>query len=134
MTNYLLDTNHLSPGKKHTTKLLHRLQLAVRLGNRVGTIVQTFFELEAGLADTVAAGSAYTAIRQRSRFIRIWTLEASMAKTYGQVFLELRQKGRVVSQVDKMLATLARYRKLILLTTDRDFEALPDLRVENWLA
>jgi predicted nucleic acid-binding protein len=32
-----------------------------------------------------------------------------------------------------MLAALARQYKLTLLTTDRDFEALPDLKVENWV-
>lgn len=31
-----------------------------------------------------------------------------------------------------MLAALARQMKLTLLTTDRDFEALPKVRTENW--
>jgi predicted nucleic acid-binding protein len=33
-----------------------------------------------------------------------------------------------------MLAALGRQHGAIVLTTDRDFETLPDLRVENWLA
>jgi predicted nucleic acid-binding protein len=37
-----------------------------------------------------------------------------------------------LSQVDMMLAALARQHKLTVLTTDRDFEALTDLRVEKW--
>jgi predicted nucleic acid-binding protein len=32
-----------------------------------------------------------------------------------------------------MLAAMARQMKLVLLTTDRDFEALPDVRTENWV-
>jgi tRNA(fMet)-specific endonuclease VapC len=48
-------------------------------------------------------------------------------------YIELRRQGRVLSQVDMMLATLARQYKLIVLTTDRDFEALSDLAVENWV-
>ncbi len=32
-----------------------------------------------------------------------------------------------------MLAALARQHKLIVLTTDQDFEALPDLALENWV-
>jgi predicted nucleic acid-binding protein len=32
-----------------------------------------------------------------------------------------------------VLAALARQHKLTVLTTDRDFEALTDLRVENWV-
>ena len=35
-------------------------------------------------------------------------------------------------QVDMVLAALARQHKLTVLTTDRDFEALRDLQVENW--
>jgi predicted nucleic acid-binding protein len=40
-------------------------------------------------------------------------------------------QGRVLSQVDMMLAALARQHRLTLLTTDRDFEVLTDLRLEN---
>ena len=49
------------------------------------------------------------------------------------VYIELRRHGRALSQVDMVLAALARQHKLVVLTTDRDFEALTDLRVENWV-
>jgi predicted nucleic acid-binding protein len=39
----------------------------------------------------------------------------------------------VLSQVDMMLAALSRQHKVILLSSDRDFEALPDISVENWI-
>jgi predicted nucleic acid-binding protein len=42
-------------------------------------------------------------------------------------------KGRALSQVDLMLAAMARLHGLILLSADKDFAAFPDLRVENWL-
>lgn len=32
-----------------------------------------------------------------------------------------------------MVAALARQMKVKVLTTDRDFEALPEVRTENWL-
>ena len=38
----------------------------------------------------------------------------------------------MLSQVDMMLAALARQKDLTLATSDRDFEALPDVRTENW--
>ena len=44
-----------------------------------------------------------------------------------------KRLGRVLSQVDMMLAALARQQRLALLTTDRDFEAPSDLAVENWV-
>ncbi len=45
----------------------------------------------------------------------------------------LRANGRVLSQVDMMLAAIARFSKATLLTSDRDFEALPDILTENWV-
>jgi predicted nucleic acid-binding protein len=33
-----------------------------------------------------------------------------------------------------ILAAMARQRNLTVLTADKDFEALADLRTENWLA
>lgn len=34
--------------------------------------------------------------------------------------------------VDIMIASLARQMNLTVLTTDRDFEAIPDIQVEDW--
>jgi tRNA(fMet)-specific endonuclease VapC len=67
------------------------------------------------------------------RHVRLWPLDGDTARIYGAVYIELRRTGRVLSQVDMILAALARQHKLTVLTTDRDFEALADLRVENWV-
>ena len=55
-----------------------------------------------------------------------------MALSYATVFRNARM-GRAQSQVDMMLAALARQLKWTLLTSDRDFDAMPDIRTENWL-
>jgi predicted nucleic acid-binding protein len=65
--------------------------------------------------------------------LRIWALDEQTAAHYGEVYHRLRQAGCVCSQVDMMLAALARQLGLVLLTSDRDFAPLPDLAVENWL-
>jgi tRNA(fMet)-specific endonuclease VapC len=62
-----------------------------------------------------------------------WTLDDTTARLYGEAFRELRDKGRALSQVDIMLVALTRQMDLTLLTSDRDFEAVPDIRTENWL-
>jgi tRNA(fMet)-specific endonuclease VapC len=48
------------------------------------------------------------------------------------MFLELRRRGQVLSQVDLLLAALARQMNRTLLTSDRDFDAIPGIRTENW--
>lgn len=72
-------------------------------------------------------------LAQLLRHVRMWPLDGDTARFYGQVYIELRRQGRVLSQVDMMLAAFARQHKLTVLTTDRDFEALMDLHVENWV-
>lgn len=59
-------------------------------------------------------------------------MDVDTARLYGAIYLELRRQGRALSQVDILLASLAKQHKLTVLTTDRDFEAIPDLRIENW--
>jgi predicted nucleic acid-binding protein len=54
-----------------------------------------------------------------------------MVRAYGELYRDLRARGRVLSQVDIMLAALARSMDLIVVTSDHDVEALPDLRFEN---
>ena len=65
--------------------------------------------------------------------IRIWPLDRATAVEYGAVYTELRSAGIVMSQVDMLLASLARTMGLVLLTTDGDFKSVTGLRVENWL-
>ena len=64
--------------------------------------------------------------------IRIWPIDRETTRIYGDIFIELRRLGRVLSQVDMMIAALARQMKYTILTTDRDFEALPDIETEDW--
>jgi predicted nucleic acid-binding protein len=45
----------------------------------------------------------------------------------------LQSAGRALSQVDILRAAMARHRKATLLTTDKDFHALPDIQTEDWL-
>jgi predicted nucleic acid-binding protein len=56
-----------------------------------------------------------------------------IAPLYAEIYHELRDKGRVLSQVDMLLAAMTRSMSATLLTSDRDFDALSDLDVENWL-
>jgi tRNA(fMet)-specific endonuclease VapC len=66
------------------------------------------------------------------RQLRLWPLDVTTARIYGDLYLELRRHGRALSQVDVMVAALARQMKLTVLTTDRNFEALPDIRTADW--
>ena len=65
--------------------------------------------------------------------MRVWPIDNSTAILYGIIHYDLKRRGRVLSQVDMMLAALARQMKVTLVTTDQDFASLPDVPTENWL-
>jgi predicted nucleic acid-binding protein len=95
--------------------------------------VPVLCEVDAGLAVKIEHERCWTLMRRAASFVRIWPLEPTIAQVFGDLFVELKMKGRVLSHVDLSLAALAKLQKLVLLTTDRDFEAMPDLARENWL-
>jgi tRNA(fMet)-specific endonuclease VapC len=47
--------------------------------------------------------------------------------------VELRRQGWQLETVDALIVVVALRHDLVLLTTDRDFRAVPSLRCENWL-
>jgi tRNA(fMet)-specific endonuclease VapC len=132
--DYLLDCNHLSAALRKVSAVRERIHAGRRAGHRFVSCHPVLCELEVGIQQT----STPYEYRRRSghllRNVRLWPLDAETTRLYGAVYIELRRLGRALSQVDMMLAALARQHKLIVLTTDRDFEALPDLAVESWVA
>lgn len=133
MPDYLLDCNHLSVAINRVSPLRDRIQSTRRTGCRFIACYPVLCELEVGILQTPSPDENHQRLTQLLNQVRIWPLDAETTRYYGAIYIELRNKGRILSQVDMMLAALARQYKLTLLTTDRDFEALPDLKVENWV-
>ncbi|MCP4664269.1 MAG: type II toxin-antitoxin system VapC family toxin [bacterium] len=132
MTRYLLDTNHLSLALRPGSALRGKIRRAREQGMKVGTCVPVLCELEVG-ASQVRDPELYRKILKRFMTkISVWPIDLETARIYADIYHEVRRRGRVLSQVDMMAAALARQMKLSILTTDRDFEALPSLRTEDW--
>ena len=132
MSDYLLDCNHLSRALRKVSAVRERIHQGRRAGHRFISCYPVLCELEAGIQQTPKPEENRRRLGQLLRHVRLWPLDSETARLYGKIYIELRDKGRVLSQIDMVLAALARQHKLIVLTTDRDFEALSDLRVENW--
>jgi tRNA(fMet)-specific endonuclease VapC len=133
MADYLLDCNHLSATLARVSPVRERIHRERRAGHRFVTCHPVLCELEVGIQQTARPDENRRRLAQLLRHVRLWPLDVETARRYGAVYIELRRLGRVLSQVELMLAALARQHTLIVLTTDRDFEALPDLSIENWV-
>ncbi len=133
MARYLLDTNHVSAALDDRSALRERLYQSLKLGHRIGTCVPVLCELETGIHQTRRRDHNRRVLAVFLRQIRIWPLNPAIAPLYAEIYHDLRARGRVLSQVDMLLVALARSMNATILTSDRDFEALPELRLENWL-
>ena len=134
MADYLLDCNHLSRALRKVSPVRDRIHQGRRAGHRFISCYPVLCELETGIQQTRKIEENRRRLGQLLRHVRLWPLDSETSRLYGKVYIELRDQGRVLSPVDMMLAALARQHKLTVLTTDRDFEALSDLRVENWVS
>ncbi len=132
MPDYLLDCNHLSAALHKVSPVCERVHQGRRAGRRFVSCYPVLCELEVGIQQTPKPEENRRRLLQLLHQVRLWPLDAETTRFYGTVNLELRRQGRALSQVDIMLAALARQHKLTVLTTDQDFGALADLRIENW--
>jgi tRNA(fMet)-specific endonuclease VapC len=132
MPGYLLDCNHLSASLRRVSPVRERIHEARRVGHRIISCYPVLCELEAGIQQTAKPDENRRRVAQLLRHVSLWPLDKETTRLYGAIYLELRRQGRALSQVDIMLAALARQHRLVVLTTDKDFDALADLAVENW--
>lgn len=130
MARYFLGTNHLSAALNASSNIRERIFQARLAGHRFGTCVPVLRELETGLLRTRRLDQNRRILAVLLREVRIWPLEPSIAPLHAEIYHDLRDRGRALSQVDMLLAALARSLNATHLTSDHDFDALNSVRVE----
>jgi len=133
MSDYLLDTNHLSASIRKVSLVRDRIMAERKAGHRFISFIPILCELEVGIQQTSSPSDYRRRLTALLRSVRLWPLDVETSRLYGSVYHELRREGRALSQVDILIVAFARQHKLTVLTTDRDFDSVADLRVENWV-
>ncbi len=66
--------------------------------------------------------------------LRVEPWDKKAAKHYGNIRAYLKQAGTPIGNMDMLIAAHARGLEAILVTNNvREFQRVPDLRIENWL-
>jgi tRNA(fMet)-specific endonuclease VapC len=133
MKRYLLDTNHLGEAIGRVSIVRDRIQQSCRQGGIFGTCGPVLCELLVGVVQRKDVVKSRQRLDGLLELVRLWPIELAIAERYADAYHQLRKAGRALSQVDILLAALARHWNAMLLTTDQDFQALPDIQTENWL-
>jgi tRNA(fMet)-specific endonuclease VapC len=100
---------------------------------KIGTCIPLLCEIEAGIQQVQRPDAYRQNLADLLRQVRLWPMDLRIAREYGEIYNDLKRRGRVLSQVDMMVAAMARQMRLTVVTMDQDFAALPDLPTENWL-
>ena len=133
MARYLLDTNHLSPlvtiGHPLRDQILTRHSGGDEFYVCVPVLVETIFGFS-----IVPRSKSNRAEWERLkwRFPCVF-IDEEDAEAAADLRITLRAQGKQLAAIDASIAVAALAHRLTLLTKDRDFQAVPQLRTENWL-
>ena len=130
--SYLLDTNICSAHMRRPGGLAHRfLQHLGRLA--MPSIVLA--ELFAGAHKRQGSTKLLTGISDLLTEVAVLDFDTDCAEQYGILHGDLHRRGFQVPTADLMIASVALVHNLTLVTNNTtDFQRIPGLRLEDWLA
>ncbi len=133
MLKYLLDTNiaiyvikHKPPEARETFNL-HASRMALS--------VITLAELLHGAEKSQYPARNLAVVEDFASRLEVLPYTAKAAQHYGEIRAALERKGETIGVNDLHIAAHARSEGLILVTNNlREFDRVPALMTENWLA
>ena len=129
---YLLDTNTLSYIVKGQSPAA-RAKLAELGGDEIACISSiTEAEIRYGLAKAANANALRSAIEGFLSKIRILPWDSEEAIAYGDLRANLESLGRTLGNTDMLIAAHAIAASAVLVTNDRSFGQVANLKIANW--
>jgi tRNA(fMet)-specific endonuclease VapC len=133
MNRYLLDTGMMGHFINHRRGVDVRVRDARRRGDRIGTCFPVVAELYYGAENSSTRDPNLVRLRRGLSGVVCWPFERDAAEEYGRIATGLRRAGRIIQQVDMMIAAIAvTLGNCTVVTADSDFAAIPGLSIENW--
>ena len=110
-----------------------RDHIAVAGSDAIGISVVTLAELRYGAAYSERPESNHQAIDDFVRPLSVIGIDSEIARTFGEIKAQLRKEGKLIEDLDLLLAASARTYQLTLVTNNQDhFSRVAELRLENW--
>jgi len=128
---YLLDTNTVSYIIKGDIPRIREHLLKVPIAE-VGLSVVTEAELLSGVARRPEATRLRVAVEEFLLRVEVLPWTSHAAQQYAEIRAALERKGVPMGNLDMMIAAQALAAEAILVTRDRVFQRVKELRVEDW--
>ena len=130
---YLLDTNTCIYIIKRSPRHVYQRFKRLRVGD-VGISAITFCELQFGVSNSARPEKNERALTEFLGPIDVLDFPAGASPVYGRIRAHLQHAGTPIGNYDLLLAAHALYLGAVMVTNNtREFERVPDLRIENWI-
>ena len=134
MANYLLDSNHFSPLVTIGHPLGKRIMGQLEVGDTFAICTPVLTETMFGVGVLPRAVKNLKELARLRLFLPCMMLDDQDGFLAANLQIALRRRGWQLATVDALIAATALRYDLILLTTDKDFREVPNLKQENWMA
>ena len=128
---YLLDTNMASYVIKGNVQNVRERLLKVPMAE-VGISVVTEAELRYGIARRPDAARLRIAVEEFLLRVEVLPWDSEAAKHYAELRADLEKKGEPMGNLDIMIAAHALAAEVVLVTHDRGFRRVKELKIEDW--
>lgn len=129
---YMLDTNIcIYAIKNKPEQVLEKLKQNLSNGICISAI--TLAELQHGVEKSMNPEKNSMALLQFLSILDILPFDDLAAVEYGKICAYLQKRGTPIGTMDMLIAAHAKTENLIIVTNNvREFERVPDLKIENW--
>ena len=129
---YMLDTNIcIYAIKNNPEQVLEKLKQ--NLSNRICISAITLAELQHGVEKSMNPEKNSMALLQFLSILDILPFDDLAAVEYGKIYAYLQKRGTPIGTMDMLIAAHAKTENLIIVTNNvREFERVPNLKIENW--
>lgn len=130
---YLLDTNICIYIAKNKPPEVYTYFANLEVG-QVGMSIITFGELWYGAQKSQQSERSIQKLMELTRLIPIVNLNRETARYFGVIRTKLERNGTPIGNNDLWIAAHALESDLVLVTNNtREFERVPNLKIENWV-
>ncbi|WP_291724807.1 type II toxin-antitoxin system VapC family toxin [Bernardetia sp.] len=126
---FLLDTNILIALFKYEKAIIEKLSVE---DNICSTSFITIGELYYGAFNSFKIEENLIQLEKFRQVIPILRASDTTSMIYGEIKTELKKKGRPIPENDIWIAALAKEHDLILVTRDKHFSEISNLKIERW--
>jgi tRNA(fMet)-specific endonuclease VapC len=130
VSRFMLDTNMVSHFIKGSKSVRDKV-ISVPMSELTISAI-TEGELLFGLAKNPDAKQLSMIVHEFLIRVDVLPWDSAVADCYGILRADLQRKGRVLGNLDMLIAAHALSLDIVLITNDRAFSQVDDLKIEDW--